>query len=67
MVKKAEWKTLREESTILAAKNFLVEMDNGATTEKLQFIANAAGDITLFWHLIGNPEEIPLEVIGGEM
>ncbi|MDZ7958549.1 MAG: hypothetical protein RMY34_11835 [Aulosira sp. DedQUE10] len=63
MVRRAEWRTLREEDTILAAKNFLAAMNNGATTEKLQFIASAAGDITLFWHLIGNPEEIPLEVI----
>jgi hypothetical protein len=60
-MKPLDWKTLRHENTILAAKNFLVEMDNGATMEQLNFIVSGAGDLALFWHLIGNPEEIPLQ------
>ncbi|ARV60075.1 hypothetical protein BZZ01_16900 [Nostocales cyanobacterium HT-58-2] len=58
-------KTLTHQNTIIAAKNFLQEMDNGATLEELKFISSAADDIALFWHLIGNPEEIPLQELQG--
>ncbi len=60
MAGRPEQKMLRRQSSILAAKNFLAQIDNGAMPEDLGFIANAAGDLALFWHLIGNPEEIPL-------
>ncbi|MEC4816425.1 MAG: hypothetical protein SAK29_24630 [Scytonema sp. PMC 1069.18] len=64
-MKPLEWKSLRQQNTILAAKNFVLEMDNGATMEKLNFIASGADDLALFWHLISNPEEIPLQEMQG--
>jgi hypothetical protein len=60
MVRRHSRQALAHENTILAAKYFLAEMENGATLEQLEFIASAAGDLALFWHLIGNPDEIPL-------
>lgn len=60
MITQPDRKTLKRQNTILAAKNFLTEMDDGATPEELEFIIRSVGDIGLFWHLIGNPEEIAL-------
>jgi hypothetical protein len=60
MVRRHSRQALAHENTILAAKHFLAEMENGATLEQLEFISSAAGDLALFWHLIGNPDEIPL-------
>ncbi|MDZ8183588.1 MAG: hypothetical protein RMX96_01830 [Nostoc sp. ChiSLP02] len=53
-------RTLRRQNTILAAKNFLAEMNKDASSEELRFIADNVGEIALFWHLIENPEEISL-------
>ncbi|MBW4563668.1 MAG: hypothetical protein KME32_21500 [Mojavia pulchra JT2-VF2] len=60
MAGRSQQKTLRRQNTILAAKHFLAEMQNDATSEQLGMIANSVGEIALFWHLIGNPEEISL-------
>ncbi|WP_460201560.1 hypothetical protein [Scytonema sp. NUACC21] len=65
MVRQHSRHAMLRENTIIAAKNFLVEMENGAKLEQLEFIASAAGDIALFWHLIGNPDEIPLYELQG--
>ncbi|MBW4678435.1 MAG: hypothetical protein KME52_31995 [Desmonostoc geniculatum HA4340-LM1] len=54
----SQQKTLRRQNTILAAKHFLAEMGKDASSEELRFIADNVTEIALFWHLIGNPEEI---------
>ncbi|OUL18651.1 hypothetical protein BV378_34955 [Nostoc sp. RF31YmG] len=65
MAGQSQQKTLIRQNTILAAKNFLAKMDNDATPEELDMIANSVGEIALFWHLIGNPEEISLLELQG--